>query len=73
MSDTENDHDEKDLLEAQARWIGVNHRITPPTLDELREHPLLRGVGIFASGAPGWAERHDDIIADEALDPHADE
>lgn len=65
--------DESQLLEAQARWIAANPGLTPPTIAELREHPLLRAAGIFASGAPGWGERHDAIIADEALDAHADE
>ena len=45
----------------------------PPNEEEMRAHPLLRGAGVVRSGAPGWADRHDELIAEEALDAHADE
>ncbi len=73
IAKSDNQADDSSLLEAQARWIAANPGLTPPTISEIREHPLLQAAGIFASGAPGWAERHDEIIAEDALDPHADE
>ena len=53
----------------QADWADE----PPPTEEELREHPILGLAGIFAIGEPGWADRHDEIIAEEALNTHADE
>jgi hypothetical protein len=64
---------EQDIQEALARWAALGESVVRPTQDELRAHPLLRAVGIISSGAPGWADRHDDIIAEEALDSHANE
>jgi len=64
---------EQDIQEALARWAALGESAVRPTQDELRAHPLLRAVGILSSGAPGWADRHDDIIAEEALDSHANE
>jgi hypothetical protein len=64
---------EQDIQEALARWAALGESAVWPTQDELRAHPLLRAVGIISSGAPGWADRHDDIIAEEALDSHANE
>jgi hypothetical protein len=61
------------LHEIQAHWSGANPGVDPPTISELRDHPLLQAAGIFASASPGWGDKHDDIIAEEALDPHADE
>jgi hypothetical protein len=68
-----NQADDLHLREVQARWRGANPGIDPPTISELRDHPLLQAAGIFASESPGWGDRHNDIIAEEALDPHADE
>lgn len=45
----------------------------PPTEEELREHPILRIAGMLSVGMPGWADRHDEAFADDAMDPHADE
>lgn len=64
---------EQDMQKALARWAAVGDSAVRPTQDELRAHPLLRAVGIFSSGVPGWANQHDEIIAEEALDSHADE
>lgn len=47
--------------------------VPPPTEEELREHPILRVAGMLSVGIPGWADRHDEAFADEAMDPHADE
>jgi preprotein translocase subunit Sss1 len=67
------DSSEQSIQEALAHWATIGESTVRPTQDELRAHPLLRAVGIISSGAPGWADRHDDIIAEEALDSHADE
>lgn len=64
---------EQSVQEALARWATISESAVRPTQDELRAHPLLRAVGILSSGAPGWADHHDEIIAEEALDAHADE
>jgi hypothetical protein len=64
---------EQDIQKALARWAAVGDSAVWPTQDELRAHPLLRAVGILSSGAPGWADQHDEIIAEEAPDSHANE
>jgi hypothetical protein len=64
---------EQSIVEAQKRWAMLNSFVAQPTQDELRAHPLLRASGIFQSSDPDLAARHDDIIAEEALDSHADE
>lgn len=68
-SDQANRH----IRDAQARWATMGASVVPPAEEELRAHPLLRAAGIVHSGAPGWADRHDELIAEEALDSHADE
>jgi hypothetical protein len=55
------------------RWAVLGDAITQPTQAELRAHPLLRAAGILHSGTAGVADRHDKIIAEEALYTHADE
>lgn len=39
--------------------------------------PLFEIMGMFSTPIgdiePGWIERHDEMIAEEALDPHAEE
>ncbi|WIG59158.1 MAG: hypothetical protein OJF49_001905 [Ktedonobacterales bacterium] len=67
------DADPLSLEAARARWAALGPEVTQPTDDELRESPLLRAIGIAASGQPGWADQHDEIIAEEAMDSHADE
>lgn len=47
--------------------------VPPPTEEELREQPILRVAGMLSVGIPGWADRHDEAFADDAMDPHADE
>lgn len=64
---------EQSIVEAQKRWAVLSASVEQPTQDELRAHPLLRASGIFQSGDPDLAARHDDIIAEEALDSHTDE
>jgi hypothetical protein len=39
---------------------------------ELSESPLFQIAGIFAIGDPGWADRHDEYLAEGYIDDHAD-
>ena len=41
--------------------------------EELVDHPLLRIAGMFAIGEPGWADRHDEYLAEAYADDHAEE
>lgn len=43
--------------DAMSRWKALNIADTPTEAD-LNDHPLLRGVGLFNTGAPHWADRH---------------
>jgi hypothetical protein len=38
-----------------------------PTLEELLSGPLFRVAGIFEIDEPGWAEKHDEYIAETYL------
>jgi len=43
-----------------------------PTEQELAQSPLFLVAGIFDDDLPeGWADRHDEIIRDEVVNPHA--
>ncbi len=43
-----------------------------PTEQELEQSPLFQIAGIFDDDLPeGWADRHDEIIGDEVVNPHA--
>lgn len=39
--------------------------------DESMNSPLLQIAGMFAVGEPGWADRHDEYLAETYLDDHA--
>lgn len=39
--------------------------------EELATQSLLRISGMFAIGEPGWADRHDEYLAETYLDTHA--
>ncbi|MFL5661168.1 MAG: hypothetical protein ACJ8BW_07425 [Ktedonobacteraceae bacterium] len=43
-----------------------------PTLEELLNGPLSQVVGMFAIGESGWADRHDEYLAEIYLENHAD-
>jgi hypothetical protein len=32
--------------------------------EELQSHPLLEVAGMFAIGEPGWADKHDEYLAE---------
>ena len=40
--------------------------------EELHNSPLFQVAGIFAIGEPGWADKHDEYLAEEYMDNHAD-
>jgi hypothetical protein len=40
--------------------------------DETLNSPLLKVAGMFAIGEPGWADRHDEYLAEGYLEDHAD-
>ena len=63
--------DEHRIRAAQQHWAALNPGAAPLTVEELREHPLLQAMGACASGEPDWAERHDELLAEPALDTHA--
>ena len=39
---------------------------------EMSESPLLQVAGFFAIGDPGWADRHDEYLAEGYIEDHAD-
>ena len=39
---------------------------------ELLDHPLFQVSGLFAIGESGWADRHDEYLAETYLEDHAD-
>ena len=42
--------------------------------EELENSPLFQVAGIYTGPVePGWLDRHDEVIAEEALDPHTEE
>jgi hypothetical protein len=38
--------------------------------EELQSHPLLDVAGMFAIGEPGWADKHDEYLAETYLEKH---
>lgn len=49
----------------------VEERVTEEEL--LEAHPVLRISGILAINEPGWADRHDEYLAEAYMDNHAEE
>jgi len=49
--------------------------ITLPQVNEqeLLDHPLFQVSGLFAIGESGWADRHDEYLAETYLENNADE
>ena len=47
--------------------------LTPQEEIDLANDPLFQIAGIFASDQPGWVDRHDEYLADEYANTHADE
>jgi hypothetical protein len=41
--------------------------------EEILKSPLLQIAGMFAIGEPGWADRHDEYLAEVYADDHANE
>lgn len=40
--------------------------------EELLSSPLFQAAGMFAIGEPGWADKHDEYLAETFLENHAD-
>jgi hypothetical protein len=43
-----------------------------PTPRDLLSGPLFQVAGIFAISEPGWADKHDEYLAETYLENHAD-
>lgn len=41
--------------------------------EDLQNHPLLKAAGMFAVGEPGWADKHDEYLAETYIEDHADD
>ena len=41
--------------------------------EEILNSPLFKLAGIFAIGEPGWADKHDEYLAEAYVEDHADE
>ena len=46
--------------------------LTPQEEIDLANDPLFQIAGIFASDQPGWVDCHDEYLADEYANTHAD-
>ena len=51
-----------------------NTLLSQTTEDVLEQSPLFQIAGLFdADLPPGWADHHDEIIAEEAMNQHAEQ
>ncbi len=41
--------------------------------EEAVNHPLFKVAGMFAIGEPGWADKHDEYLAEAYGENHADD
>lgn len=61
-------------------WVSeVTHKVKEPlpqihkeqmSGEELESHPLLAAAGMFAIGEPGWADKHDEYLAETYIEKH---
>jgi len=60
-------------------WVSeVTHKTKEPVPlnrkvgyeEEIQSHPLLNVAGIFSIGEPGWADKHDEYLAETYVDNH---
>lgn len=70
----------QDWVKAVAREVeqppAPNDQLTTPKPSARQEEallnsPLLHIAGMFAIGEPGWADKHDEYLAESYLDDHA--
>jgi len=57
-------------------WVEQAAEQAAHTIEEeadLANDPLFQVAGMFASNEPGWVDRHDEYLADEYGNAHADE
>ncbi len=50
----------------------TNHERQAEEEEELFGSPLFQVAGMFAIGEQGWADRHDEYLAETFLEDHAD-
>ncbi len=54
---------ETDKLPSVNRVPSSDHEQQPGHREEGSESPLLQVAGMFSIGEPGWADRHDEYLA----------
>jgi hypothetical protein len=52
---------------------AIKQKKAVSTDEELLDTPLFQVAGIFAIGEPGWADKHDEYLAEAALEDHAED
>lgn len=68
---------------AKLAAYAAQHKQTPETLfqawlsevtqeEDILNSPLFQIAGMFAIGEPGWADRHDEYLAEGYIEDHAD-
>ncbi len=58
-------HNEKDATRTYAEQVRSE--------EDILNSPLFQIAGIFAIGEPGWADKHDEYLAEAYMENHADE
>lgn len=67
---------------AKLAAYAAQHKQTPETLfqawlsevtqeEDILNSPLSQIAGMFAIGEPGWADRHDEYLAEGYIEDHA--
>ena len=67
---------------AKLAAYAAQHKQTPETLfqawlsevtqeEDILNSPLFQIAGMFAIGEPGWADRHDEYLAEGYIEDHA--
>ena len=67
---------------AKLAAYAAQHKQTPETLfqawlsevtqeEDILNSPLFQIAGMFAIGEPGWADRHDEYLAEGCIEDHA--
>src|SRR5438270_13486235 len=62
-----------DLAQSMERPGQVGREAQDGRQEEILKSPLFQIAGMFAIGEPGWADRHDEYLAEAYADNHADE
>ncbi len=61
--------------EAMKTALDTPKAVAVPQVNEqeLLDHPLLQVSGLFAIGEPGWADRHDEYLAETYQEDNAND